>query len=336
MPLYFIDEAVIRVLSGKGGDGCVAFRREAHVPRGGPAGGDGGKGGDVVLVADEQLSTLMDHAYRHHYRAGKGRPGGGDNRTGRSGQDRVVPVPVGTVVYDADSGELLGDLVEPGQRLVVAKGGRGGKGNAAFATATDRAPRRFEEGGPAVERRLRLELKILADAGLVGLPNAGKSTLLAAVSRARPKVASYPFTTLNPHLGIVSLDADRRFVLADLPGLVEGASQGKGLGLRFLKHVERTKVLVHLVTLEPDESVSAALERYDAVRAELEAYGRGLADKPEVPVLSKMDLPWVREAMPELRRAMADRGKKLVPVSAASAKGLTRLQERIWKALSDI
>jgi len=334
VPIFFIDEAVIHVRSGKGGDGCVAFRREAHVPRGGPAGGDGGRGGDVVFVADEQLSTLMDHAYRRQYRAGKGRPGGGDNRTGRGGKDLIIPVPVGTVIYDAETGELLGDLVEPGQRLVAAKGGRGGRGNAAFATATDRAPRKSEEGGPAEERRLRLELKILADAGLVGLPNAGKSTLLAAVSRARPKVASYPFTTLDPHLGIVDLDRDRRFVLADLPGLVAGASEGKGLGLRFLKHVERTKVLVHLVTLDPDEQSTAAVERYDALRRELVSYGRGVADKPEIVVLSRMDLPWVAQARKELRGFFAERNRRLVPVSSVLHKGLDRLTEEIWKVLS--
>ncbi len=332
MAVPFIDEAIITVSAGKGGNGCLAFRREKHVPRGGPAGGNGGRGGDVILVADPNLETLQDHAYQRHYRAENGAPGGGDCMTGRSGEDCVVPVPPGTLVYDAETGELLGDLDRPGVRLVVARGGRGGRGNAAFVTPTDRAPRKWEPGEPGEVRRLRLELKVLADVGLVGLPNAGKSTFLAAVSRARPKVADYPFTTLRPHLGLVALDLERRFVMADLPGLVEGAAEGRGLGHRFLKHVERTRVLVHLVTLEPEEEPEAVLRKWQALRRELERYQPDLARKPEILVLTKLDLPWVAAARPRIEEVFRARRIRLLAMSAVTGQGVRKVLEAIWKA----
>ncbi len=332
MALSFIDEAVITVSAGKGGNGCLAFRREKHVPRGGPAGGNGGNGGDVVLVADSNLETLQDHAYRRHYRAENGAPGGGDCMTGRSGEDCLVPVPPGTLVYDAETGRLLADLDQPGARFVAARGGRGGRGNAAFVTPTDRAPRKWEPGEPGEVRKLRLELKVLADVGLVGLPNAGKSTFLAAVSRARPKVADYPFTTLRPHLGLVALDLERRFVMADLPGLVEGAAEGRGLGHRFLKHVERTKVLVHLVTLDADEEPGAVLEKWQALRRELERYQPALAERPELVVLTKLDLPWVATARPGVEGAFRRRGLRLLAMSAATGQGVREVLEAIWEA----
>ena len=242
----FVDYAVINVYAGAGGSGAEAWRREAGVPRGGPAGGDGGKGGDVILRADRQLSTLLDYRYQQHYRAERGQHGMGKNRTGRDGADLVLRVPLGTVVKDADTGELLGELVEDGEELIVAKGGRGGRGNAAFATATRQAPT-YWEPGEGEERRIALELKLIADVGLVGQPNAGKSTLLASISAARPKIADYPFTTLEPNLGVVQLPGSRTFVVADIPGIIEGAHQGRGLGLRFLRHIERTRTLAYMI-----------------------------------------------------------------------------------------
>src|SRR6202034_2042716 len=243
----FIDEATIRVKAGDGGNGCLAFRREKYVPRGGPSGGDGGRGGDVVLVASQQHNTLLHFRFNPEHKAERGRHGEGSNRTGREGESIEVPTPVGTVVYDADTGELLHDFTQAGDRLVIAHGGRGGRGNARFATSTHQTPTEHEDGKPGEERRLRLELKLLADVGLVGFPNAGKSTLISRISAAKPKIADYPFTTLVPNLGVVSTDDERTFVVADIPGLIEGAHEGHGLGIQFLRHVERTRLLVHLV-----------------------------------------------------------------------------------------
>lgn len=295
----FIDEARIYVQAGAGGEGMIAFRREKYVPRGGPSGGDGGRGGDVVLEADPHLSTLQDYRYRTHYKAGRGEHGGGSNRTGAEGDAVVLRVPLGTVVRDADSGRVLGDLTEPGHRLVVARGGRGGRGNARFATATRQAPQEAESGEPGEARWLTLELKLLADVGLVGSPNAGKSTLLSRVSAARPKIADYPFTTLVPNLGVATV-GDESFVVADVPGLIEGAHLGRGLGTRFLRHLERTRFLLVLIEATREDP----LAEYQKLRAELAAHEPALAALPHAVVLTKIDLvpgyePPRRELFPD-------------------------------------
>jgi len=326
----FIDEATIHAHAGNGGNGCLAFRREKHVPRGGPSGGNGGRGGHVILVADERLDTLMDHAYRRHYKAERGGHGEGDLRTGKQGEDLLVPVPVGTMVFDVETEDLVADLTEDGQEVIVASGGHGGRGNASFVSSTNRTPRRVEPGGQGEERLLRLVLKSMADVGLIGLPNVGKSTFLRVVSRATPKVAAYPFTTMSPHLGIAQLDDERRFALADLPGLVEGASQGRGLGLRFLRHVERTRVLVHMITVDETGNIDAAFAAWQAVRGELESYGNGLAEKPEIPILTKMDLPWVRDAYDELAHRFRGEDRTLLAVSAATRQGVSVALDAIW------
>jgi len=322
----FKDEHTICVRSGRGGDGCVAFRREKYVPRGGPSGGDGGAGGSVWLKASGQLATFSDMPDQVHFRAGGGRPGSGGRKTGAGADDLVVEVPLGTLVLDRDSGRLLRDLAEEGATLRVAKGGRGGKGNAAFRTATNQAPRTATKGDEGEERWLRLELKLLADAGLVGLPNAGKSTLLSRLSRARPKVADYPFTTLSPFLGIVAGPGFRSFTLADLPGLIEGASEGHGLGHRFLRHVERTRVLLHVVDLYGEDPKAA----YRRIRDELEAYGHGLAERPEIVVANKIDLGDPAGRLSELR---AEVDTEVVPVSGASGEGLPDLVEAVLRRL---
>ena len=281
-----IDTATVDVRGGRGGNGCVSFRREKFVPRGGPDGGDGGRGGSVIFEADPGKSTLVDQHYRKHYRAGSGQHGSGAKKTGRGGEDLLVRVPVGTIIRDAETGETLADLDGAGARVIVAEGGRGGKGNARFATATDRAPRRAEEGRAGVERRVALELKLLADVGLVGLPNAGKSTLLRKLSAARPKVGDYPFTTLSPVLGLVTYGVDGSFVVADLPGLIEGAHEGKGLGHKFLRHIERTRVLVVLIDVAAEDPSTD----FHVLMEELEQHGSGLALKPRLVVWSRADL----------------------------------------------
>ncbi len=332
----FIDEATLSVVAGDGGDGCVGFRREKFVPRGGPDGGDGGRGGDVVVVADRNLATLRDQRYRKDVRAGRGGDGAGNNRTGADGQDAVVRVPVGTVVRDlaADAAaEPLGDLVEDGQRLVVARGGNGGFGNARFATATRQTPDFANPGRKGESRRLALSLKLLADVGLLGLPNAGKSTLLGRISAARPRVAAYPFTTLIPSLGVVERD-ERRFVVADVPGLVEGASEGVGLGDRFLRHVERTRVLVHLI-----DAGSALLEGrdaradYEAIRAELAAYDPSLLGRVPLVVLNKIDLVADRSALDPLERELAQSGSEVLRISGATGEGVPELVAAMLRAL---
>lgn len=317
-----IDRAKIYVKGGDGGRGCVSFRREKFVPKGGPDGGDGGRGGSVILEAAAGLATLVDFKYRQHLRAGRGGHGEGARRTGRSGADLVVPVPAGTVVRDAATGRLLADLVEPGQRVVVARGGRGGRGNARFATPTHRAPRRAEPGEPGEERWLEVELRLLADAGLVGLPNAGKSTLLRRVSSARPRVGAYPFTTTDPVLGAVELPDGRGFVLADLPGLIEGASQGAGLGHDFLRHIARTRVLIHVVDVAAGPDV---VERYRIVRRELQRYDPKLAGRPALVALNKVDLPEGRARVEVARAALAAEGVQALPVSGATGEGTDAL-----------
>jgi GTPase len=319
----FVDQVTIRVYGGPGGAGAEAFRRETFVPRGGPSGGDGGKGGDVRLRVDSQLDTLLDYRYQEHHRAERGQHGQGKNRTGRSGEDLVLRVPPGTTVRDANTGEELGELLEDGEEMVVARGGRGGRGNAAFATPTNRAPREWESGEEGEERRITLEMKLIADVGLVGFPNAGKSTLLAAVSAARPKVADYPFTTLKPNLGVVQLTNSRSFVLADIPGIIEGAHEGKGLGLQFLRHIERTRTLACLIPAD-SEDPDAELA---TLRAELHAYSEELAEKPFCVVLTKADIvgPDDDPPSPDPRGAWGT-----FVLSAVTGHGVEQWKEAVW------
>jgi GTP-binding protein len=328
----FYDEAKIAVKAGDGGDGVVAFRREKYVPYGGPAGGDGGKGGDVLLYVDSHLNTLYRFSRQRHFKAARGQHGRGKDQHGAAGEELRVPVPPGTVVCDAETDELLGDLTEPGQELVVAQGGRGGRGNARFATSTNQAPRIAEHGAPGQERWLRLELRLLADVGVVGVPNAGKSTLLAAVTAARPKIAPYPFTTLQPNLGVVVLDPQTEFVLADIPGLIEGASEGKGLGHEFLRHIRRTRVLIHLL----DGLSADPLADLAAINGELAAFGHGLAQKPQLVVLNKMDEPSVRERWPEIQAALEGQGRSALAISALAREGTRELLYRAAQMLAEL
>ncbi|MBI5533580.1 MAG: GTPase ObgE [Deltaproteobacteria bacterium] len=329
--MKFVDECQVRVVAGDGGNGCVAFRREKFVPHGGPSGGDGGRGGSVVLVGDGGLSTLLDLTYAHTLKAERGEHGQGSDCYGKGGADLLVRVPVGTRVLDADTGELVGEVLEHDQKLVVAKGGIGGRGNMHFATPFDRAPRRADPGTPGESKRLNLQLMVLADVGLLGFPNVGKSTLIRAVSRARPKVADYPFTTLQPHLGIVSVGGAHdatTFAMADIPGLIPGASQGAGLGIRFLKHLERTRVLIHLVTVDQDPERDPVRD-YVALRSELEAFDPELAKRPELVVVSKNDLPHVQEAWKSLQSRFRRRGIKLRRISAATKEGTSELMQEV-------
>ncbi len=326
-----IDRAVISVKAGNGGNGCVSFRREKSVPKGGPDGGDGGNGGDVILVADANLSTLLDFQYRRHYRAQRGSHGEGSHRHGKRGGSLVVPVPEGTVVKDADTAQVVADLVQRGQRVIVARGGAGGRGNARFATSTRRAPRTAEPGGQGQERRVELELRLIADAGLVGFPNAGKSTLLSRVSAARPKIADYPFTTTEPYLGVVGLPDGRSFVLADIPGLIEGAHQGAGLGHTFLRHISRTRVLVHLVDLASGRD---PLEDFRAVNTELWLYDAALKERPMLVALNKVDQPEARDRAPAAAQAIDALGHRTFAISAATGEGVDILMRAVADALA--
>lgn len=333
MSELFVDTAVIQVRAGDGGHGLVSFRREKHVPRGGPNGGDGGRGGDVAVVADPALGTLLDYRYRRHCRAGRGGNGGSNEKHGAMGADECLRVPPGTRLFDDETGELVADLVAPGERVVVARGGRGGRGNARFATSTRRAPRYAEPGQEGEVRRLRLELSLLADVGLVGMPNAGKSSLLRLVSAARPRVAAYPFTTRTPALGVVDVGDGETVVMADIPGLIAGAHQGAGLGHRFLKHVSRTRVLIHVVDLSGQSGVDP-LEAYLVVRRELHAFDRNLSDLPEVVAANKQDLPEARAGLEAFRRELAARGVDEVhPLSAATGHGLAALLAAVRRRL---
>jgi GTPase len=327
----FVDEARITVAGGDGGDGCLSFRREKFVPRGGPNGGDGGNGGSVILLADPEVNTLLAFRYRSIFRADRGRHGQGSLKSGRSGADLVVQVPVGTMVTDAEHGTLLADLAHAGARFVAAAGGRGGRGNAQFATSTNRAPRRHEPGAPGEERALRLELKLLADVALVGLPNAGKSTLISRISAARPKIADYPFTTLSPHLGVVDRGDFRSFVVADIPGLIEGAHRGAGLGIRFLKHVERCRLLLHLV--DPTAPGRDPVADVRIVNRELGRYRAELGAKEQILVATKADAAQDPAPLRRLEAYAARRGQSLFCVSAVAGTGLDRLVAAVGAAL---
>jgi len=340
----FIDEAKIRVKAGDGGNGCVAFRREKYVPRGGPSGGDGGRGGSVYLEANPNDNTLLRYRYNREFKADRGRHGEGSNCTGVSGDDMVLKVPVGTLVFDSDNSELLADLKKPGQRVLVAQGGKGGRGNQHFAKPWHQAPREKEEGEAGEERHLRLELKLLADVGLVGFPNAGKSTLISVISAARPKIANYPFTTLEPNLGVVNADGGtgghgtelgRTFVVADLPGLIEGASHGAGLGIRFLRHVERTRLLVHLIDTS-DTAEMDPVKAFEVIEGELAAFSATLIEKPRIVVATKLDATTDRAKLEELRNFCQQRGLEFHAISAPTGEGVKDLVRGMADALDKI
>ncbi len=321
----FIDEAKIFVRSGRGGAGMVHFRREKYVPRGGPDGGDGGRGGDVVFRVDEKMNTLLNFRYKHRFIAEDGKNGGGSNMSGRGAPNLVIPVPPGTIVYDTETNALLGDLVEAGQELTVCKGGRGGRGNQHFATSRNQAPRTAEKGEPPEEREIRLELKLLADVGIVGVPNAGKSSLLAAVTNARPKIADYPFTTIEPNLGVVRLDPETDLILADIPGLIEGAHEGVGLGYAFLKHIQRTRVLIHVL----DGSAEDPIADFSQTNQELALFDPELGEKPQVVVVNKIDLPGVKDMADNLLKKLKKMGYEAYAISALTRENLTPV---LWKA----
>jgi len=330
----FVDEVEIEVRAGDGGRGCVSFRREKYVPRGGPDGGDGGHGGDVIFEADPGLHTLLDYRYQRHYRAGRGVHGQGSNKTGASASHLILRVPVGTVVFDADTRGCLGDLAARGEELIVARGGRGGRGNARFASSTHQVPRQAEPGRPGERRRLRLELKLLADVGIVGFPNAGKSTLISKLSAARPKVAAYPFTTLTPHLGLVRVEDGRDIVLADIPGLVPGSAQGKGLGSRFLRHVERCRLLLNVIDLDPATGRDPIAD-FKALQAELQAYSPALAARPQVVAANKRDLPGSTIRIEPLEAFCQRAGLPCCAISALTGEGLASLLHTVAATLPD-
>jgi GTP-binding protein len=331
--MQFIDEARVHVRAGDGGKGAVAFRREKFVPKGGPSGGDGGDGASVIMVVDGGLSTLLDFRYRKEYQAPSGQPGANKDKYGRGGEDLILRVPPGTQVFDGTTGDLLADLRRHEERFVVARGGRGGRGNIHFATPTDRAPRRSEPGLAGEERDLRLELKLLADVGLLGFPNVGKSSLIARISAARPKIADYPFTTLVPNLGMVRLSGERSLVVADVPGLIEGAHRGAGLGDRFLRHLERTRVLVHLLdaTAGTDRT---PLRDYEALNRELRLYDPELAKRPQIVAINKIDLPEVRRKLKTIAAPFKRRGLEPIAISAVTGEGVPQLLEAAWRILA--
>jgi GTP-binding protein len=324
----FIDEAKIRVKAGDGGNGCMAFRREKYVPRGGPSGGDGGHGGDIWMESSERHNTLVHFRFNPEYKAERGRHGEGSKKTGRDGEGIVLKVPVGTIVYDEDTGEKVHDFSRPDERVVIARGGRGGRGNAQFATSTHQAPREHEEGRPGEERNFRLELKLLADVGLVGYPNVGKSTLISVISAARPKVADYPFTTLEPNLGVVlagDKGKEESFVVADIPGLIEGAHTGSGLGTQFLRHIERTRLLVHMVDVSDSSGRTDVVKDVEVIRGELASFGAGLEEKPTLMVASKIDVA-NPEKLKKLKQWTTRKKLKLYPISAVTGEGIEKLK----------
>jgi len=333
--MKFIDEVRINVKAGDGGRGGLSFRREKFIPKGGPDGGDGGNGGDIIFRVDSGLGTLLDLRYKVHYKAQNGSPGLSKNMHGRNGESRIIDVPPGTLIYDDEDGSLLADLTRPGEEMVLLRGGMGGRGNARFATSTNRAPRHFQTGLPGEQKKLRLELKLLADVGLVGLPNAGKSTLISAVSAARPKIADYPFTTLVPNLGVVAYGGYLSFVMADIPGLIEGASEGQGLGTRFLRHVERTDLFLHLVDLsglQPGEP----LANFEMINAELHKHNPELAAKRQLVALTKLDITEVREQAAAFRELFEQRGYRVFEISAATGEGLRELVQALGSELEEL
>jgi GTP-binding protein len=342
--LVFVDEAKILVKAGSGGNGCVAFRREKFVPRGGPSGGDGGHGGSIYLEANPNDNTLLRYRYNREFKADRGRHGEGSNCTGHSGSDMILLVPVGTLAYDGQTGETIADLAVPGQRVLIAEGGRGGRGNQNFAKPWHQAPREHEDGSPGEERHLRLELKLLADVGLVGFPNAGKSTLISVISAARPKIANYPFTTLEPNLGVVNADGGtgghgtelgRTFVVADLPGLIEGAHLGAGLGIRFLRHVERTRLIVHLIDTS-DSNVDDPVHCFQVINGELEAFSPSLVEKPMIVVATKLDATTDRTRLEALQDFCKERNLEFHSISAVAGDGVKELVRSIADALDKI
>ncbi|HEY6181175.1 MAG TPA: GTPase ObgE [Terriglobales bacterium] len=334
----FIDEAKIRVKAGDGGNGCVAFRREKYVPRGGPSGGDGGRGGDVVMEASERHNTLIHFRFNPEYNAERGRHGEGSKRTGRDGADVILKVPVGTIVYDEVTGEKIHDFSSVDDRMIIAKGGRGGRGNAQFATSTHQAPREHEPGRPGEEHTFRLELKLLADVGLVGYPNVGKSTLISRISAARPKIADYPFTTLEPNLGVVAVGQapeERSFVVADIPGLIEGAHTGSGLGTQFLRHIERTRLLVHLVDISEASGRPNPVQDVKIIMNELESFGAGLEMKPMIMVAAKIDVA-NKDKLAKLKRYCKKEGLDFFPISAATGKGIDELKYAMAQRVEEV
>ena len=333
--MRFIDEARVFVHAGKGGDGAIAFLREKYRPMGGPAGGDGGRGGSVYLESTEGLNTLLKFRYKREFEAERGRHGEGSNCYGRDGADVTIQLPVGTVVYDEETGEKLWDFDTPDQKVLAAKGGHGGRGNAHFATSTHQAPRKAEHGRTGQARTLKLELKLLADVGLVGFPNVGKSTLISRLSSARPKIADYPFTTLEPHLGVVSLAGERSFVMADIPGLIAGAHEGRGLGIRFLKHIERTRLLLHMIDVA-ENSERDPVEDYNTILSELESFSSTMTEKPMLLVASRVDAAGDGDRLKALRKFCRDEHKKLYEISAVTGAGLEELKNSIWETLNQI
>jgi GTP-binding protein len=334
----FIDEAKIRVKAGDGGNGCMAFRREKFVPRGGPSGGDGGKGGDVIMESSERHNTLVHFRFNPEYKAQRGRHGEGSNKTGREGVDVLLKVPVGTILYDDETGEKIHDFSSPDDRIVIACGGRGGRGNARFATSTHQAPREHEDGRPGEDRVFRLELKLLADVGLVGYPNVGKSTLISRISAARPKIADYPFTTLQPNLGVAVSGQpphEKSFVVADIPGLIEGAHSGAGLGIQFLRHIERTRLLVHLVDISDASGRTDPVRDVEVINQELASFGAGLDQKPMIMGASKIDVA-NKEKLAKLKRYCKKKNLELFPISAVTGKGIDDLKYAIAKKLEEI
>jgi len=331
----FIDVAKIHLKAGKGGNGAVAFRREKYEPAGGPFGGDGGDGGNIILQGDEGIRTLMDFRYKRHYKAEDGENGKTKKQYGRKGQDLIIKVPVGTLVKDAETGKVIVDIKEHNQQFIIARGGKGGRGNAKFATSTRRAPRFAEPGRKGEERTIILELKLLADVGLVGFPNVGKSTILSILTDARPKIANYHFTTLNPNLGVVRVDYEKSFVLADIPGLIEGAHEGAGLGLDFLKHIERTRLLVHVLDASGSEGRNP-IDDFYKINDELYQYNEKLKEKPQIIVCNKMDLPNAKEWLQKIKEEFEPKGYEVYSISAATREGIDKLKYAIWEELSQI
>jgi GTP-binding protein len=334
----FIDEATIRIKAGDGGNGCLAFRREKFVPRGGPSGGDGGRGGDIIMESSQRHNTLVHFRFNPEYKAERGRHGEGSNKTGREGVDITLKVPVGTIVYDAESGEMVHDFSHPDDRIVIARGGRGGRGNAQFKTSTHQAPREHEDGRPGEEKTLRLELKLLADVGIVGYPNVGKSTLISRISAARPKIADYPFTTLEPNLGVVMVGEpphEQSFVVADIPGLIEGAHTGAGLGMQFLRHIERTRLLVHLIDISDSSGRPDPVKDFEVIMGELESFGAGLESKPMILVASKADVA-NKTKVAKLKRYAKAHSLELLSISAVTGEGVEKLKWAMAEKVEEV